>query len=91
MKIDIDRNDERKLFEAYYCLDTMLNGKKQLAEKEQDKISFAVEQIVKIKETLIKFLQDEGFYENEWYDFFDKIDNLINQINCQYEDKGKCR
>ena len=31
MKIDIDRNDERKLFEAYYCLDTMLNGKDKLS------------------------------------------------------------
>ena len=46
----------------------------------QDKISFAVEQIVKTKETLIKFLQDEGFYENEWYDLFDKIDNQIKQL-----------
>ena len=46
----------------------------------QDKISFAVEQIVKTKETLIKFLQDEGFYENEWYDLFEKIDNQIKQL-----------
>ena len=48
--------------------------------KQQDKISFAVEQIIKTKETLIKFLQDEGFYENEWYDLFDKIDNQINVL-----------
>ena len=46
----------------------------------QDKISFAVKQIVKTKEILIKFLQDEGFYENEWYDLFDKIDNQIKQL-----------
>lgn len=46
----------------------------------QDKISFAIEQIIKTKETLIKFLQDEGFYENEWYDLFDKIDNQIKQL-----------
>lgn len=31
MKIDIDRDDERKLFEAYYSLDTMLNGKDKLS------------------------------------------------------------
>ncbi len=48
--------------------------------KHQDKISFAVEQIVKTKETLIKFLQDEGFYENEWYDLFDKIDLQIKEL-----------
>lgn len=34
MKIDIDRNDERKLFEAYYCLDTILNGKDKLSRSE---------------------------------------------------------
>ena len=49
-------------------------------EFKKKKISFAVEQIIKTKETLIKFLQDEGFYENEWYDLFDKIDNQIKQL-----------
>jgi hypothetical protein len=52
----------------------------QVAGQHQDKISFAVEQIIKTKETLIKFLQDEGFYENEWYDLFDEIDNQIKQL-----------
>ena len=52
----------------------------ELQHKDQDKISFAIEQIVKTKEILIKFLQDEGFYENEWYDLFDKIDNQINEL-----------
>lgn len=46
----------------------------------QDKISFAVEQIIKTKETLIKFLQNDGFYENEWYDLFDEIDNKIKEL-----------
>lgn len=53
---------------------------KWLKQGSKDKISFAVEQIIKTKETLIKFLQDEGFYENEWYDLFDKIDNQINEL-----------
>ena len=71
----------------YYNLETvasLLNQQdkriKELKEENQDKISFAVEQIVKTKETLIKFLQDEGFYENEWYDLFDKIDNQIKKL-----------
>lgn len=71
----------------YYDLETvasLLNRQdkriKELEEENQDKISFAVEQIVKTKETLIKFLQDEGFYENEWYDLFDKIDNQIKSL-----------
>lgn len=71
----------------YYDLETvasLLNRQdkriKELEEENQDKISFAVEQIVKTKETLIKFLQDEGFYENEWYDLFDKIDNRIKSL-----------
>ena len=71
----------------YYDLETvasLLNQQdkriKELKEENQDKISFAVEQIVKTKETLIKFLQDEGFYENEWYDLFDKIDNQIKNL-----------
>ena len=71
----------------YYDLETvasLLNQQdkriKELKEENQDKISFAVEQIVKTKETLIKFLQDEGFYENEWYDLFDKIDNQIKKL-----------
>ena len=55
----------------------------ELQHKDQDKISFAIEQIVKTKEILIKFLQDEGFYENEWYDLFDKIDNQIKQLKEQ--------
>ena len=62
--------EAQKYYEDAYCNDF----------HKQDKISFAVEQIVKTKETLIKFLQDEGFYENEWYDLFDKIDNQIKAI-----------
>ena len=50
------------------------------AIQNQDKISFAVEQIIKTKETLIKFLQNDGFYENEWYDLFDEIDNQFKQL-----------
>ena len=46
----------------------------------QDQIDFAVAELIKFKKTLIKFLQDEGFYENEWYDLFDKIDQQIKEL-----------
>ena len=71
--------EAQKYYEDAYCNDF----------HNQDKISFAVEQIVKTKETLIEFLQDEGFYENEWYDLFEKIDNQIKQLTNQHEDKGE--
>lgn len=63
-----------------HCMEQYEKYEQQIDKLMQDKISFAVEQIVKTKETLIKFLQDEGFYENEWYDLFDKIDNQINEL-----------
>ena len=63
--------DRKKLCDLRY---------EQLQNSHQDKILFAVEQIVKTKETLIKFLQDEGFYANEWYDLFDEINNQIKQL-----------
>lgn len=47
---------------------------------EQSKIEFAVAQLLKFKKTLIKFLQDNDFYENEWYDLFDEIDQQIKEL-----------
>ena len=49
MKIDIDRNDERKLCEAYYCLDRMLNGKDKLSRSALYKENKKLYQIIKAK------------------------------------------
>lgn len=81
LKLDLGMFKSVNEFINHYGIDkareVLLQSEKT---KKQDKISFAVEQIVKTKETLIKFLQDNGFYENEWYDLFDEIDNQINQL-----------
>lgn len=49
MKIDIDRNDERKLCEAYHCLDTLLNGKNKLSRSALYKENKKLYQIIKAK------------------------------------------
>ena len=58
MKIDIDRNDERKLFEAYYCLDTMLNGKDKLSRSALYQENKQLKQQLAEKEKLIKQLKE---------------------------------
>lgn len=55
------------------------------ANRETEKNEFAIAELIKFKERLIKFLQDEGFYENEWYDLFDEIDQQINKLRCKNE------
>ena len=83
--LDRERELEKKLAEKerqhIEAMQNALNDFLTLRQElNQDKIEFAVEQIVKTKETLIKFLQDEGFYENEWYDLFDKVDQQIKEL-----------
>ena len=58
MKIDIDRNDERKLFEAYHCLDTMLNGKDKLSRSALYQENKQLKQQLAEKEKQIKQLKE---------------------------------
>ena len=58
MKIDIDRNDERKLFEAYYCLDIMLNGKDKLSRSALYQENKQLKQQLAEKEKQIKQLKE---------------------------------
>lgn len=55
------------------------------ANRDIEKVEFAIAELIKFKERLIKFLQDEGFYENEWYDLFDEIDQQIDKLRCKNE------
>ena len=64
MKIDIDRNDERKLFEAYYCLDIMLNGKDKLSRSalyhENQQLKQQLEEKEKEIINLKEYYEDKG-------------------------------
>lgn len=63
--------DKLKLSEQ----ETLHFHNKYFAEKQ-----IAREELVKVKGTLVKFLQDNGFYESEWYDLFEEIDQQIKEL-----------
>lgn len=64
--------------------------KDKLKQSEQETLHFhnkyfaekqiAREELIKVKGTLVKFLQDNGFYESEWYDLFEEIDQQIKEL-----------
>ena len=71
MKIDIDRNCERKLFEAYYCLDKILNGEHKLSnsalyeENQQLKEQLAI--IEKALELACECSLSQELYDEDYY------------------------
>lgn len=62
--------------------------KQELSDKEdkwakwnrKDKAEYASAELARFKEELIKFLQKNEFYDSEWFEFYDQIDNRIEEI-----------
>lgn len=59
---------------------------KMRESKHQDKISFCIEQLEKVKEYVIKCVEEFSCVYVE--DMLDEIDNQIKQLTHQHEDKG---
>ncbi len=84
-----DKENERlkqQLAEKDKWLRATDNHIKQLKEKEQDKISFCIEQLEKVKEKIADFEYEDIFYFDK---FIEYIDNQIKQLTHQHEDKGE--
>ena len=59
----------------------------ELQHKDQDKISFCIEQLEKVRSNI---LCDERFYFENLNKYVDEIiDNQIVQLTHQHEDKGE--
>lgn len=74
-------NEAQKYFEDAYCNDF----------QNQDKISFAVEQLEQLRHDIWTNQQDDGYTDMQvdLYDLNDTIDVRIMQLTHQHEDKGE--
>ena len=72
-------NEAQKYFEDAYCNDF----------HNQDKISFAVEQLEKLKECFIDGYAVCKNFSDLYWNFTEQIDNQIEELIHQHEDKGE--
>jgi uncharacterized protein YoxC len=82
---------KQQLAEVQNSCDYYMNRANDLLIKNQDKISFAVEQLEQLKHDIWTDQQDDGWLDEQVDIYFltETIDNQIKKLTHQHEDKGE--
>lgn len=86
-QLNNDNFDKYKAYDEMYTKIKQLTKNSPYEEQHQDKISFAVERLNKVKEKALHFYVNDTPKLTGFYVDVNEIDNQINQLTHQHEDK----